>query len=76
MIERIARIRGAYLGWEDHGIFTCELNLDYGGSSQIVSGYALDRPKRGDDGQFVGRCGTAFGMEFVIGVMKAAGVND
>jgi len=31
------------LGYEDHGILTAMLHLDYSGSGQAFGGYALDR---------------------------------
>lgn len=37
-----ARIQSTFLGYEDHGIMTAMLHLDYGGSSQGFGGYALD----------------------------------
>lgn len=74
--EQIAKIERASLGWEDHGIFTCMLDLNYGGSGQGTGGYALDEPRRDGEGQHIGRFGTAFGMEFIIRVMRACGVQD
>lgn len=41
--ERNAVIRSTFLGREDHGIMTCFIDLDYGGSSQGFGGYALER---------------------------------
>lgn len=74
--ETIAKIRSVRLGWEDHGIFTCNLDLDYGGSSQGAGGYCLDEPRHTADKEFVGRFGTAFGMEWIIRTMKACGATD
>lgn len=75
-VEQIAKIMAVKLGWEDHGIFTCTVHLDYGGSGQGAGGWALDEPRRGEDNEFIGRFGTAFGMEWVIRLMRAAGVKD
>src|SRR5437773_1686917 len=36
-----AKIRSVSLGFEDHGILTCWLNLDYGGSAQGFGGYGF-----------------------------------
>jgi hypothetical protein len=74
--EQIAKIRSAKLGWEDHGIFTCMLDLDYGSSCQGVGGYALDEPRRDGEGNSIGRVGTAYGMEFIMRTMRACGVDD
>lgn len=67
----IARIDSTFLGWEDHGILTAYLRLDYGSASQSTPGYTLDEP----DGQR-DRVGIAFGMEFVARIMRAVGVDE
>jgi hypothetical protein len=75
-VEQIAKVTSVRLGWEDHGIFTCMVDLDYGGSGQGAGGYALDEPRRDGEGEFIGRFGTAFGMEWVIRLMRACGASD
>ena len=74
--EKIAKIERVTLGWEDHGIFTCMLHLNYGHSGQGAGGYCLDEPLRGGDDKFIRRVGTAAGMEFIVRVMRAVGVGD
>ncbi len=71
----IARIESTMLGTEDHGILTCYLFVDYGGSGQGIGGYALDEWKgpKSSEGR---RVGTAYGMEFVARTMKACGVSS
>jgi hypothetical protein len=69
MIEKIAKIERTFLGIEDHGIFTAELTVNYGGSGQTIGGYRLDYPNSQSPG-------TAFGIEFVKGVMGACGVDS
>lgn len=71
--ERIAKIRKAFLGWEDHGIFTCQLDLDYGGAGQGAGGYALDERPDGDDYH---RGGTAFGMDWIMSVMRVCDARE
>lgn len=44
MKEKNAIIRSVSLGYEDHGILTAFVHLDYGGSGQSFGGYCLDRP--------------------------------
>jgi hypothetical protein len=73
-IEEIAKIERTTLGYEDHGIFTCMLHLNFGGGGQGAGGYSLDGSVE-RDGERV-RCGTAFGMEWVIRAMRAAGVRE
>jgi hypothetical protein len=74
--EQIAKIRNVQLGWESHGIFTCQIDLDYGGSGQGAGGYSLDGPRHDENGKFLGRVGTAYGMEWIIRLMRACGVED
>ena len=38
---RNAIIENTMLGFEDHGIFTCFIELDYGGISQSFGGYSI-----------------------------------
>lgn len=75
-VEQIAKIRTVRLGWEDHGIFTCQLDLDYGTSGQGAGGYCLDEPRRDGEDKFIGRFGTAFGMEWIIRLMRACNAKD
>jgi hypothetical protein len=74
--ERIAKITSTFLGVEDHGIFTTTLHVDYGGSGQGIGGYSLDEPRHDADGIFVGRRGTAYGMEFIRRTIAACGVDS
>jgi hypothetical protein len=77
MNKEIAKIRNTTLGYEDHGIFTLWLHVDYGGAGQGIGGYALDEYiKREGEGPLRGdRFGTSYGMQFIIEVMKAVGVE-
>jgi hypothetical protein len=36
-----ARIKGTFLGYEDHGIFTSDITLDYGSSFQSFGGWSI-----------------------------------
>lgn len=58
--EKIARIDKTFLGFEDHGIFTATLSLDYGGSGQGTPGYAL----------------AAHAHDFIVGILRATGVDS
>ena len=66
-----AVIKKTELGWEDHGIFTFTLTLDYGDSQQCAGQYSLD--------QFVKekkkRVGTALGLDLIMAIMKTIGVQ-
>ncbi len=67
-----AKITKVRLGYEDHGILTCFLDLDYGSLSQGFGGYTLDSY----DEAKKERVGTAYGMEFLIRIMKVVGVEN
>ena len=70
-----AVIESTMLGYEDHGIFTCFLTLNYGVSGQGFGGYGLDKPLEDDDGNFICRTGSAYGMNFIINILKIVGVE-
>lgn len=72
MIEQIAKIRKVRLGPEDHGIFTCTLDLDYGASGQGAGMYAFDEYNRETDE----REATAFGLQWIMRLMQACNVTD
>jgi len=72
---RNAVIESTMLGYEGHGIFSAYLQLDYGCAGQSFGGYAMDEPK-GERGAGRHRVGTAFGMDFIIAVMKVVGVES
>src|SRR5213594_3604403 len=71
----LGRIERTMLGTEDHGIFTFMIQLDFGGTGQGFGGYALDQPK-GRAQNYKGRHGTAFGMEAIIKLLDAVGVES
>lgn len=68
-----AKIERTMLGVEDHGILTCMLTLNYGGSTQGFGGFSLDR-YTGERGEGH-REGTAYGMEFIRRILETVGVG-
>ena len=72
METKNAVIESTMLGIEDHGILTCFLNLNYGGSGQGFGGYGLDGFDKAKDK----RIGTAWGMEFVRRVLETMEVDS
>jgi len=73
MNEQLARIDEVFFGYEDHGILTMMIGLDYDGSThQGFGGYCLDSFDKEEDR----RIGTAAGMDYVIQVMKCVGANN
>ncbi len=65
------KILSTTLGYEDHGIFTFCLHLDFGGSGQGAGSYALDSYRK-DLGK---RVGTASGMDMIIAILNTVGVE-
>ena len=72
MKEKNAVIESTMLGIEDHGIMTCFLYLDYGGTCQGFGGYSLDVFDKNKDK----RIGTAWGTEFVRRVLETIEVDS
>lgn len=70
-----AKIVKTTLGYEDHGILSYVLHLDYGGLSQGFGAYALDKPVHDANGKFLRRTGSAYGMETIARILKAVGVD-
>ena len=70
---QIAKVESAFLGFEDHGIFTASLYFDLGGSGQGTPQPCLCVPPdtRGGD-----RHGSAVGLEFIMRLLNACGVNE
>jgi hypothetical protein len=72
---QIGTIRSTRFGYEDHGILTADLTVEWPGGGIGVGGYALDTPKKNADGEHVGREGTAFGLDHIVQIMRAVGVQ-
>lgn len=71
-----ALIDGTMLGWEDHGILTFSIGLDYGDSGHQGAGlYALDEVEKDAKGKFVRRNGSAAGMQLIAELMRVVGVS-
>lgn len=67
-----AKIDWTMLGNEDHGLFTCQLGLDYGGVHQGFGGYSLDQYIKEQDARkdIVGA-----GTEFIKQILWVVGVD-
>lgn len=70
--ERIAKVDYTMLGYEDHGILTAYVGLDFGGLHQGAGGYSFDEWDAALNRRVV-RSG--FGLAFVAAVINAAGVT-
>ena len=72
MYKQIAKIEDTFLGWEDHGIFTAWLTLDYGSSGQSVGMYTLSyRPP--PEYEHIGSPG---GINHIMKILEACGVDQ
>ena len=67
--KEIAKITNVMLGFEDHGIFTAFLDLDYGGTAQGLGGFCMSSEQGGKT------VATPRAMDFVIRVLRAVGVS-
>lgn len=71
-MERIAKIRKTFLGYEDHGMLTAILDVDYGSSSQGVGLYCIDAY----DEETKERKPTIECGRWVQGILRACGVDS
>ena len=72
-----AIIKSTMLGYEDHGILTAFVTLDYGGSGQGFGGRAFDEPIKDPlTNDFISRRGVAYGMEWIARVLNTVGVES
>jgi hypothetical protein len=62
METKNAKIKSTHLGLEGHNIFTCLLNLDYGGSCQGFGGHSLKFDQ--------------YGIEYLNRILKTIGVRS
>ena len=72
MFERLGKIESVMLGIEDHGILTCSLTFNFGGSVQSFGGYSL----HSFDEEEKERVEHAAGTDFILCILKACGVNN
>lgn len=70
-VKRIAKIKDTFLGWEDHGIFTATLTLDYGGSVQGCGMYGLSYNPKG-----TGHIGAPGGIDHLMAILRACGTDS
>lgn len=68
---QIGTIKSTRLGYQDHGILTADLAIEWPGGGVSVGGYSLDTKK--DDSY--DREGTAYGLDHIIWIMRTVGVE-
>ena len=74
--QKIAKVRRAYIGFEDHGFLTVTLDFDYGGAGQGLGSraFGLDSEKPADRDKW--RDGHAMGMDCIRRLLLACGVES
>lgn len=72
METRNAIITGTMLGYEDHGVLSAFVFLDYGGYSQGFGGYTLDTTS---PDKMAPRIGHAACADFIAGVLRVTGAG-
>lgn len=77
MQRRLAKIDDTMLGYEDHGIVTFALFVDYeDGGYQGIGTYCISDPDVDPDRKRATiQRGTAYGMEMIIRILDAVGVR-
>ncbi len=71
-----AKIISTHLGFEDHGIFTFILTVQYGDNScQGIGLIAMDTPNHDEQGKFIGRIATREGMQMIMDILETVGVD-
>lgn len=71
MIKKLGKCGKPDLAYEDHGILTLFVSIDFGSSVQGFGGYSLDAY----DEQTKHRKGSAAGMDFIVRLLKLFGVS-
>ena len=70
-VGTLVKIDKTTLGYEDHGTMTVYLSVSWGSSGTSLGGYAIDQY----DEDKKRRIGTAYGLEWVIQVMRVVGAR-
>jgi len=73
---QIAIVESTFLGMEDHGIFTANVAFKAGGWGQGTGHYCLDAPIKDEDGKFLRREGTGYGMDYIMAVIEVFGARS
>ena len=71
----IATIDRTTLGSPSHGVVSAWLHTKWLGGGVGVGGLCLDEPLKDDDGKFIKRVGTAYGLDHIMQVMETVGVE-
>lgn len=72
---QIGTIRSTSLGFQDHGILTASLTIEWTGGGVSVGGFCLDEP-RDRAAKDYSRKGTAYGLDHIIRIIETVGVDS
>ncbi|WP_066298926.1 hypothetical protein [Arthrobacter luteolus] len=72
---QIGTIKSTSLGTEHHGVMTGMLHVEWKGGGVGVGGMTLDTPRRAEEDNHLGRFGTAYGLDHIMRVLEAVGVD-
>jgi len=75
LLEELGKVKSIMFGYEDHGILTLFLHLDFGGSGQGFGGMILSRSEVLPDHRYKQR-GTLAGTDLVCRLLDLFGVQD
>lgn len=70
----VATVDHTFLGIEDHGIMTANVDFRWGSAGQGTGHYYLDTPVKDANGKFLRREGTAYGLDYIMKVLDVFGV--
>jgi len=70
-----AVIRGTTLGYEDHGMLTAWVHVEWDNGGVGFGGNCLDEVVSDANGKFLRREGHAYGMEFIARILKTVGCD-
>ena len=73
---QVATIGSTTLGVEDHGIVTAYLHCDGDGWGIGVGGMCLDTPVKDEDGRFLRREGTGYGLDHIMQLVRTVGAES
>lgn len=71
---QIGTIKSTHLGYQDHGILTADLTIEWPGGGVSVGGFCLDEP-RDREARDYERTGTAYGLDHIIRIIETVGVD-
>jgi hypothetical protein len=72
--REICKVTSTFLGFEDHGIFTASIQVDYGNCSQGIGGFVMSTVNENDPNRKA--IAKPRAADFIIGILRAFGVHS